>query len=287
MKFGVVYPQTEYGHDPAAVRDYARMVEELGFSHVLAYDHVLGANPDRPGGWNGPYTHESAFLEPLVLFSFMAAVTERIEFTTGILILPQRQTALVAKQTATLDALSGGRTRIGFGIGWNPVEYVALGEAFGNRGRRIEEQIEVLRLLWTEPLVTYQGTWHDIPDAGLNPMPIQRPIPIWFGGHADAVLRRTARMGDGWMPSSRTAAQASGALEKLDRYLEEAGRTRAGFGLEGRLHYGRGDPDVWAAEIDAWRAQGATHLSINTMYAGFQTPDEHMRAVRRFAEAAL
>ena len=287
MKIGVVYPQTEFGQDPATVRDYAQMVEELGFTHVLAYDHVLGANPDRPGGWHGPYTHESAFLEPLVLFSFMAAVTERIEFTTGILILPQRQTALVAKQTATLDVLSGGRTRIGFGIGWNPVEYVALDEDFHTRGRRIEEQIQILRRLWTEPLVTYEGEWHTIPDAGLNPLPVQRPIPIWFGGHAEVVLRRAARLGDGWMPSFQSAAQASGALEKLDRFLEEAGRTRAGFGLEARLHYGRGDPEAWVGEIDAWRAHGATHLSINTMYSGFQTPGEHLQAVQHFAKAAL
>ena len=196
MKFGVVYPQVEFGNDFKAVRDYATLAEELGYHHVLAYDHVLGANPERPGGWNGPYTHQTPFQEPLVLFAFMAGVTTRIRFTTGIIILPQRQTALVAKQAATLDVLSGGRLRLGVGIGWNEVEYSALNQDFHNRGRRIEEQVEVLRLLWQQPLVTYSGRWHTIPDAGLNPLPIQQPIPIWFGGHSEPVLKRTARLDD-------------------------------------------------------------------------------------------
>ncbi|MBX7251491.1 MAG: LLM class F420-dependent oxidoreductase, partial [Candidatus Promineofilum sp.] len=200
MHIGLVYPQTEYPADPAAVRDYAQTAEALGFSHILAYDHVLGANPDRPGGWTGPYTYQTPFMEPFVLFSHMAAVTTHLGFATGILILPQRETALVAKQAATLDVLCGGRLRLGIGTGWNEVEYVALGQDFHTRGRRQEEQIEVLRALWTQELVTFKGRWHDIPDAGLNPLPVQRPIPLWFGGHADVVLRRLARLGDGWMP---------------------------------------------------------------------------------------
>lgn len=164
MEFGVVFPQTEFGNDPAAVKAYAQTAESLGFSHILAYDHVLGANPDRPGGWRGPYTFRSPFHEILMLFSFMAAVTERIRFVTGILILPQRETALVAKQTATLDVLSGGRLRLGVGLGWNEVEYIALNQNFRTRGRRVEEQVELLRRLWTEPLVTFEGRWHTIPD---------------------------------------------------------------------------------------------------------------------------
>jgi probable F420-dependent oxidoreductase len=174
MKIGLVYPQIEFGSDPAAIRDYAQTAEGLGFSHVLAYDHVLGANPERPGGWNGPYTYQNTFIEPLVMFTYMAAFTRRIEFTTGIIILPQRQTALFAKQAATLDVLCGGRLRIGVGLGWNEVEYAALNENFHNRGRRIEEQVEVLRLLWTQPLVNFEGRWHHIQDAGLNPLPLQR-----------------------------------------------------------------------------------------------------------------
>ncbi len=284
MRFGIVYPQTEFPTDPAAVRDFAQTVEGLGFSHVVAYDHVLGANPDRPGGWKGPYTHESSFLEPFSLFSFMAAHTTRLGFLTGILILPQRQTALVAKQAATLDVLSGGRLRLGVGLGWNQVEYVALGEDFHNRGRRIEEQVDVLRRLWSEPLVTYHGRWHHIDAAGLNPLPVQRPIPIWFGGSDDRVLRRAARLGDGWLPTFRSAADAQPKLEMLDTYLAQAGRCRSEFGLEARMVYGSGDPEAWATQIRDWAAAGATHVGLNTMRAGLETASDHLAAVRKFAE---
>ena len=284
MQIGVVFPQTEFGNDPAAIRDYAQAVEALGFTHILAYDHVLGANPDRPGKWPGPYTHEHPFHEPFVLFAFMAAVAAKIEFVTGVIILPQRQTALVAKQAAALDVLSGGRLRLGVGIGWNPVEYTALNQDFHTRGRRVEEQVALLRLLWTQPLVTYSGQWHSIPDAGINPLPIRRPIPIWFGGHADSVLRRTARLGDGWMPNYRTPAEARPALDALARYLEEAGRDPAAFGIEPRLPYGDGDPDRWLSLLRGWESVGATHLSVNTMGCGFTTPADHLSALRRFAE---
>ncbi len=284
MQIGLVYPQTEYPADPAAVRDYAQTAEALGFSHVLAYDHVLGANPDRPGGWTGPYTYQTPFMEPFLLFTYMAAVTTRLGFATGILILPQRETALVAKQAATLDVLCGGRLRLGIGTGWNEVEYVALGQDFHTRGRRQEEQIEVLRALWTQELVTLKGRWHDIPDAGLNPLPVQRPIPLWFGGHADAVLRRLARLGDGWLPGFRTAEAAAGTLATLDGYLAKAGRSRADIGLEPRLHWGDGDLDALGRTLADWRAAGATHISLNTMGAGFTTAGEHLVAVRQFAE---
>ena len=284
MQTGLVYPQTEYPTDPAAVRDYAQTAEALGFTHVLAYDHVLGANPDRPGGWSGPYTYRDPFMEPFVLFTYMAAVTTRLGFIPGILILPQRETALVAKQAATLDVLCGGRFRLGVGTGWNEVEYVALAQDFSTRGQRQEEQIEVLRRLWTQELVTFKGRWHDIPDAGINPLPIQRPIPIWFGGHADAVLRRTARLGDGWLPGFRTAEAAREHLDRLDGYLAEAGRDRATFGLEPRLHWGNGDLDALGRALEGWRAAGATHISLNTMGAGFKTAGEHLAAIRHFAE---
>ena len=284
MQTGLVYPQTEYPTDPAAVRDYAQTAEGLGYSHVLAYDHVLGANPDRPGGWSGPYTHRDPFMEPFVLFTYMAAVTTRLGFIPGILILPQRETALVAKQAATLDVLCGGRFRLGVGTGWNEVEYVALAQDFSTRGQRQEEQLEVLRLLWTQELVTFKGRWHDIPDAGINPLPVQRPIPLWFGGHADAVLRRAARLGDGWLPGFRTAEAAREHLDRLDGYLAEAGRDRATFGLEPRLHWGNGDLDALGRALEGWRAAGATHISLNTMGAGFKTAAEHLAAARLFAE---
>ena len=285
MQIGVVFPQTEFGHDPAALREYARTADGLGYSHVLAYDHVLGANADRPGPRVGPYSHTHPFLEPFVLFSFMASITTRLHFCSGVIILPQRQTALVAKQAATLDALSGGRLRLGVGLGWNETEYVALNEDFHNRGRRMEEQIDVLRRLWTEPLVNYSGRWHTSPDAGLNPMPVQRPIPLWFGAGADAALKRAARLGDGWMPNSRTADDAAPHLARLDQYLAEAGRSRADFGIEARLPYGDGDPEVWTQQRHAWQAAGATHMAVNMMGAGLAGPADHLQALRHFALA--
>lgn len=287
MQIGLVYPQTEYPTDPAAVRDYAQAAEALGYSHVLAYDHILGANPDRPGGWSGPYTFRDPFMEPFLLFTWMAAVAPRLGFITGILILPQRETTLVAKQAAVLDVLCGGRLRLGVGTGWNPVEYTAAGYDFHTRGKRQEEQVELLKLLWTQELVTFKGRWHDIPDAGLNPLPVQRPIPVWFGGHADAVLRRVARLGDGWLPGFRTAEAAAGHLDTLDRYLAQNGRSRAGIGIEPRIHWGNGDLDALGRAIEGWRAAGATHVSLNTMGSGFGTADEHLNAIQQFAGAFL
>jgi probable F420-dependent oxidoreductase len=285
MQFGVVFPQIEFPADPAAVRDYAQTVGGLGLSFVDAYDHVLGANPDRPGGWHGPYTFESSFLEPFLLFTYMAAVTQNLGYGTNIIILPQRQTALVAKQAATLDLMCGGRLRLGVGLGWNQVEYTALGETFSNRGRRIEEQIEVMRALWTKPLVRFQGRWHQIPDAGIKPLPIQRPIPVWMGGTADQALRRIARISDGWMSNFRNPDDARPAVEQIRRYLEEAGRDPAAFPIEARLTFGDGNADVWHAQIHKWQELGATYLSLNTMGHGFATPAAHLGAIRKFVEA--
>lgn len=284
MNIGVIYPQLEFGDDPAAMRDYAQTAESLGFTHIVAYDHVLGANPNRPGGWKGPYTHESTFHEPFVLFSYMAAFTQKIGFVPGIIILPQRQTALVAKQASTLDVLSGGRLRLGVGLGWNEVEYTALNEDFHTRGRRIEEQVEVLRQLWTQPLVNFTGQWHTIPDAGLKPLPVQRPIPIWFGGHAEAALRRIARLADGWLVN-HPPEKAGLELAKLEQYLADAGRSRAEFGVEARISYGDGNPANWTALLQEWQTLSVTHLSFNTMGAGLDTPAAHLGAIRKFAEA--
>jgi probable F420-dependent oxidoreductase len=285
MRIGVVYPQTEFGSDPHAIRDYAQTAEELGFTHVLAYDHVLGANPERPGGWKGPYTFKNPFQSPFLLFSFMAAATSQLEFTTGIVILPQRQTALVAKQAATLDVLSAGRLRLGIGIGWNAVEYESLGENFKDRGRRSEEQVNLMRQLWTNPLVNFSGRWHTIPDAGINPLPVQRPIPVWFGGNSEPVLRRTANMGDGWMPNYRSPDKAKPDLEKIEHYLEQAGRDRAKFGIEARISYGEGNITTLEQLVQSWESVGATHLSLNTMGFGFDTPGLHLDAIQKFASA--
>jgi probable F420-dependent oxidoreductase len=285
MRIGVVFPQTEFPPDPTAIRDWAQAAEGLGYSHVFAYDHVLGANPDRPGGWQGPYTFEDPFYEPFLLFSYMAGQTARLGFITGVIILPQRQTALVAKQAAILDVLCAGRLRLGVGVGWNAVEYEALNQDFSTRGAREAEQVALLKRLWTEPLVTYEGRWHTIHDAGLNPLPVQRPIPVWFGGHADAVLRRMARLGDGWLPGYRRVKDARPSLDRLETYLAEHGRAWGDFGLEPRLLYGDGDRGRWAAIVDEWRAAGATHLALNTMYADLQTPQAHIAAMERFAHA--
>jgi probable F420-dependent oxidoreductase len=282
MQYGVVFPQTEFGTDPAAVRDYAQAVEALGFSHVLAYEHVLGVDPNQPGR-QGPYSNQDAFFSPLLLFSFMAAVTTTLEFVTGILILPQRQTALAAKQAATLDVLCGGRLRLGVGVGWNAAEYVALGQDFRTRGRRVEAQIELLRRLWTEPLVDYSDEWDTIPNAGINPRPIQGPIPIWLGGDSEPVLRRVARLAEGWLPNTRSVETVEAALGRLDGYLAEAGRTRAEVGVEPRMNL-TGGPDDWAEATGAWEATGATHLSVNTMGGGLATPQAHVETLRRFAE---
>lgn len=285
MQVGVVYPQTELEPDPLVIRDYAQGVEALGYRHILAYDHVLGANPERPGGWRGPYTSEHAFMEPFSLFSYLAGVTETLGFVTGILILPQRQTALVAKQAATLDRLCLGRLRLGVGVGWNPVEYTALDQDFSNRGARSEEQVVLLKKLWTEPLITFDGRWHDIPDAGINPMPIQQPIPIWFGGHADIVLKRMARIGDGWLPNYQSVEDAQPALDRLTDYLAHEGRSIERFGLEPRPRLMDGGIDNVLSRAAEWQAAGASHLSINTMGCEFTRLEDHLKALTEISKA--
>ncbi len=288
MRVGVVLPQLEIGNDPGKIKEYAQAAESLGYSTIVAFDHVLGAHPDRPGGWQGPYTHESAFHEPFVLFGFLAAVTRRIEFAPGVIILPQRQTALVAKQAAEIDVLSGGRFRIGVGLGWNRVEYEALNENFKNRARRIEEQIAVLRLLWTEEVVDYRGQWHRLDRAGLNPMPIQRPIPIWMGGNAEPAVRRIARLADGWMshlhlspePDRRTR------IEAFRGWVRAAGRDPARVGIQARVQAAKGDPEAWAKVATSMIEAGADHLEFNTMGAGYKTVDDHIGAIRKFRQVA-
>ena len=286
MRLGVVFPQTEIGSDRVVIKDYAQAAEELGYSHILAYDHVIGANLASRPGWQPPYSHLDTFHEPLVLYGYLAGLTKTIELTTGIIILPQRQTVLVAKQAATVDVLSGGRLRFGIGIGWNPVEYEALGQDFKNRGQRSEEQVELLRQLWTRELVTFHGRWHTVIDAGINPLPIQRPIPIWFGGTDDRALRRLARLGDGWFPLMNPDDKCRAAIEKVRSYAREAGRDPEKIGIEGRISHGAGSEEAWRAELQAWKSLGATHASFNTMKANLPSPSAHIEAIRRFHAVA-
>lgn len=283
MELGAVFPQSEIGNDPVVIRDFAQAVEGLGFTHLLVYDHVLGADPERPGGWSGPYDKDTPFHEPFVLFGYLAAVTQRLEFVTTVLILPQRQAALVAKQAAEVDVLSGGRLRLGVGTGWNRIEYEALGVPFRDRGARQEEQVELMRALWSEDSLSFEGSFHRVTAASINPRP-RRPIPIWFGGQADALLRRAARIGDGWMPLGSPRQEAE-PLAKLRGYLEREGRNAASFGIQAQAQARGGDPDRWSKHAEAWRELGATHMAIATMNAGFRSVDQHLDAVRRYAES--
>ena len=283
MQIGVTFPQTEIGADPVVIRDYAQTAEGLGYSHLVAFDHVLGADPAQRPGWRG-YTQRDMFHEPFVLFGYLAALT-RLELVPAVIILPQRQTALVAKQAAEVDVLTGGKLRLGVGVGWNPVEYEALGMDFHTRGRIVEEQIEVMRLLWSQEIVSYKGRYHTITEAGLNPLPTRRSIPVWLGGSSDILLRRVARLGDGWFPQGYPDEQMGETLARLRNYAREAGRDPASLGIEARLTIRDTGLDEWMRQTEAWQKLGATHISINTMGAGFTSPQEHIEAIRRYKEA--
>lgn len=283
MQIGVTFPQTEIGADPLFIRDYAQAAEGLGYSHLVAFDHVLGADPANRSGWRG-YTQRDMFHEPFVLFGYLAALTH-LELVPAVIILPQRQTALVAKQAAEVDILTGGKLRLGVGVGWNPVEYEALGMDFHTRGRVVEEQIEVMRLLWSQEVVSYKGRYHTITEAGLNPLPVRRSIPVWLGGSSDILLRRIARLGDGWFPQGYPDEQMGETLARLRNYTREAGRDPAALGIEARLTIRDSSLDEWVRQTEAWQKLGATHISINTMGAGFKSPDEHIHAIRRYKEA--
>ena len=283
MQIGVVFPQTEIGPDPAIVREYAQTAEGSGLKHLLVYDHVLGASTANRPDWRGPYTSETLFHEVFVLFGYLAAASPGLELVTGVVILPQRQTALVAKQAAAIDVLTGGKLRLGVGVGWNDVEYIGLNESFSNRGRRFEEQIEVLRALWTDDVIDYKGRYHTIPEAGLNPMPVQRPIPLWIGGYADVVMERIGRLADGWFPGSQPGDALEHSRSLVIASAEAAGRDPSAIGMEGRITLEPGAEAEWIAQTDAWRAAGATHMSINTMGRG-RSPQEHIATIRRYAE---
>jgi probable F420-dependent oxidoreductase len=284
MHIGVVFPQTEIGADVGAVRAYAEGIETMGYAHLLAYDHVLGADPAVHVGWAGPYDIDTTFHEPFVLFGYLAAVTS-VELVTGIIILPQRQTALVAKQAAEVDLLTGGRLRLGVGLGWNAVEYEALGKDFSDRGRRMGEQVELLRRLWTERAVTFAGSFERVTAAGLAPLPVQRPIPVWFGAASPPAYRRAGRLADGWFPQVPPGPHLESALALVAEGAVAAGRDPAAIGMEGRVNWGDGGVDRVVDHVGRWRAAGATHVSINTMRAGLATVDDHLRVLAEVAQA--
>lgn len=284
LQIGAVLPHDEIGTDPGAMRAYAQGVEELGAVNLLVYDHVLGGDRDRPGGLEGPYDKDTAFHEPLTTLAFVAAVTSRIELVTAVLVLPQRQAVLVAKQAAEVDLLSGGRLRLGVGSGWNELEFRGLGTGFGDRGRRIDEQVALLRRLWTEDSFSFDGEFHTIDRAGIKPRPAA-PVPIWFGGSAPAVLQRTARVGDGWLPLGSPKPKVADRIAAIRAARDAAGLGWDGFVVQAQAQYAGGNPDRWRAHARAWRDLGATHLAIATHDAGDTDVDGHLARVAEYRSA--
>ncbi|CAA9238978.1 MAG: hypothetical protein AVDCRST_MAG77-1420 [uncultured Chloroflexi bacterium] len=269
MRLGTAFPH-HIGTDPDAIRHFAQNLEGAGFDDLLVIDHVVGGHPDRFQGPMGgferpPYTHVDPFHEVFTLLCFMAGVTTRIGLVSNVVVLPQRETVLVAKQAAETDILSRGRLTLGIGVGWNAVEFGALGAEFGDRGRRVEEQVAVLRQLWSSALVTFDGRWHHLDRVGINPLP-GRVILIWMGSASlDVSLRRIARLADGWIPLGQDGEQLTPALARLRHYLAEAGRGPDSCGL--RLQLRVEDASIGRDEVlrrfDSLRALGATHVTVN------------------------
>jgi probable F420-dependent oxidoreductase len=292
MLLGAVFPQLEIGTDPDVIAGYARAVEGLGYHHIVIFDHVLGADSNRPEGWTGPYDHRSMFHEPFVVYGYLAAITTRLKLATAVIVSPQRQTALIAKQAAEVDVLSRGRLILGVGIGWNEVEYEALDMSFTNRGRRIEEQIALMRALWTQEVVDFKGRWHRVDRAGLNPLPVQRPIPVWMGGGWDRqkrtvvqpALRRIAKIADGWFTHLPASDDGRTGMETFRRLVREEGRDPATVPVEGRLPAANSGPEEWKRGIEAFGKMGMASVELTTMGAGYRALDEHLEALRRFRE---
>lgn len=297
MKLGIVLPQDIT--DPIGLRDFVQAIEALGFDHLCFPDHVIGGNP-ASHALNGPYTHESFFHEPIATMGFAAGIAPKLELIPTVIVLPQRQTALLAKQMTQIDLMTGGRTRLGIGVGWNQVEYDVLGMDFGTRGRRIDEQIAVLRLLWSQNLVHFDGEWHQIRDAGINPRPARGTIPIWMGGWSDPMIRRIARAGDGWLLYA-PLEEGRICIDKLHAACAGVGRDPAEIGIQSWIFLNKSDvmaganqkadahqlraPEEWRREAIAWREAGATHMDCWTMYGCLTRPDQHIDLARRFKEA--
>lgn len=293
MKLGVLMPLGDIGGDPGTVREFAQGAEALGFDDLAAPDHVLGANVENRPDWGTRNTSKDLFHDPFVLFGYLSGITRSIGFSTQVLILAQRQTVLVAKQAACLDVLSGGRFRLGIGVGWNEVEFVGLNENFRNRGRRSEEQVQVMQALWAQPHVEFKGRWHTIEDAGINPRPPSGRVPVWFGGHHERTLERVAKYGQGWMPNAYPPDQSAlDVFAQLRRLTEQAGRDPAQVGIECWVSMGTGNEADWAREARFWKQAGVTHLCLTTTFdrrhhkrmAG-HTMADHLGALRRYHAA--
>jgi probable F420-dependent oxidoreductase len=283
MQLNAIFPTRDIGNDPAKIRDWAQAAEALGYAYIEVPDHVFGAAARE--GWTPTYNERDPFHETFVMLGFLAAVTKTIRLSSGILIAPQRQTGLIAKQAAEVDLLSGGRLRLGIGVGWNHVEYEALGAEWKTRGARQAEQIKVLRRLWCDELVDYEGRFHRLNGVNIVPPPVQRPIPIWVGGSSDAVVKRAAQLGDGWMPILAPDAQAEHKLQMLHEEIRNQGRDPTQFGIEGWLRMHDPDPQQWAAAADGWRRLGADFVML---YPMFRRPkfEDQIDTLRRFKEVA-
>jgi len=284
MEIGAVFPHNEIGTDPQAIKDYAQGVEELGITHLLIYDHVLGADRNRPGGFEGPYDKDVAFHEPFTTFAFIAAVTKNLDMITTVMILPQRQTVLVAKQAAELAILSNNRFKLGIGVGWNAVEYVGLNENFKNRGKRQAEQVELMRLLWESEVLEYKGDYHHIDKASLNPRPSEN-VPIWFGGGAPQLIERCADLGDGWIPLMGPNEAARNTLQEIRAKREAKGLDWNNFGVQAQAQYAGGDPDRWNKHAEKWRNLGASHLAIATHNAEPTNVEGHLVRIKEYLNA--
>ena len=284
MEIGAVFPHNEIGTDPHAIKDYAQGVEELGVTHLLIYDHVLGADRDRPGGFEGPYDKDVAFHEPFTTFAFIAAVTKKLDMITTVMILPQRQTVLVAKQAAELAILSNNRFKLGIGVGWNTVEYTGLNENFKNRGKRQEEQVELMRLLWESEVLEYKGDYHHIDKASINPRP-SKSVPIWFGGGAPQLIERCADLGDGWIPLMGPNEAARKTLAAIKEKRESKGLDWDDFGVQAQAQYAGGDAERWNKHAEKWRNLGASHLAIATHNAEPTNVDGHLGRIKEYLNA--
>ena len=284
MEIGAVFPHNEIGTDPQAIKDYAQGVEELGITHLLIYDHVLGADRDRPGGFEGPYDKDVAFHEPFTTFAFVAAVTKKLDMITTVMILPQRQTVLVAKQAAELAILSNNRFKLGIGVGWNAVEYTGLNENFKNRGKRQEEQVELMRLLWESEVLEYKGDYHHIDKASINPRP-SKSVPIWFGGGAPQLIERCADLGDGWIPLMGPNEAARKTLAIIKEKRESKGLNWDNFGVQAQAQYAGGDAERWNKHAEKWRNLGASHIAIATHNAEPTNVDGHLGRIKEYLNA--